>query len=258
LRGTRAGARFGEHWMEAAEMGMRKIIRIDRDLCNGCGSCASACAEGAIEMRDGRAELVKDSYCDGLGACIGECPTGALTIEERDAPEFDEHAVKAHLERKASPPTGPASGCPSAQARSLGRTAAAPSTAEAVTSQLTSWPVQITLVPPAAPFLAGADLLLAADCTPFAFADFHRRFVRGRVVLVGCPKLDDAASYVEKLSQIFAMNDIRSVEVVYMQVPCCGGLVRVAREARDRAGAAIPLRLTRIGLDGTIQESLAE
>jgi Fe-S-cluster-containing hydrogenase component 2 len=237
-------------------MGIRKIIRIDRDLCNGCGSCASACAEGAIEMRDGKAELVKDSYCDGLGACIGECPTGALTIEEREAPGFDEHAVKDHLERKAAV-AAPACGCPSSQARSLGGAAPAPS-AEAVPSQLTTWPVQITLVPPGAPFLSGADLLLAADCTPFAFADFHRRFVRGRVVLVGCPKLDDAASYVEKLAQIFAMNGIRSVEVVYMQVPCCGGLVRVAREARDRAGAAIPLRLTRIGLDGSIQESVAE
>ncbi len=224
-------------------MTARKILRIDAERCNGCGRCASACAEGAIEMHDGKARLVKDSYCDGLGACIGGCPTGALTIEEREAAEFS----------APHPPRG----CPGSAVRILGPEAPTPSGAPAV-SQLSNWPVQITLVPETASWLDGSDLLIAADCTPFAFADFHRRFVRGRSVLVGCPKLDDAASYIEKLAAIFARNDIRSVEVVFMQVPCCGGLVRVVRSAKEMAASSFPLRLTRIGMDGSILDSTVE
>lgn len=236
----------------------RKIISIDRNLCSGCGKCVSACAEGAIEMRDGKAVLVKDAYCDGLGACIGECPAGALHIEEREAEAFDEKAVEQHLGR-ATHAAGPEPcGCPSAAARRLGSGTDAPAGPVNLHSMLSTWPVQIALAPEEAPWLEGADLLLAADCTPFAFADFHRRFLRGRAVLVGCPKLDDSARYQEKLARIFAGRDIRSVEVVYMQVPCCAGLVRIARAAREASGASFPLRLTRIGLDGTILESVSE
>lgn len=236
----------------------RKIIRIDRDLCNGCGRCASACSEGAIEMRDGKAVLVRDSYCDGLGACIGECPAGALRIEEREAEAFDEKAVEQHLGKTPHLAGPEPCGCPSAAARRLDTAKDAPAGPASLPSLLSAWPVQIMLVPEAAPFLEGADLLLAADCTPFAFADFHRRFLRGRIALVGCPKLDDAAHYLEKLTRIFSGRDIRSVEVVYMQVPCCAGLVRMARAARDASGASFPLRLTRIGLDGSILESVSE
>jgi ferredoxin len=233
----------------------RKILRIDRDRCTGCGLCASACAEGAIEMRDGKAVLVKDSYCDGLGACIGECPAGALTIEERQADEFDEQAANENMRRKSAPPS---CGCPSSASPTMRPEAAVSPDGIHAPSQLSTWPVQITLVPPTAPYLAGADILLAADCTPFAFADFHRRFLRGRVALVGCPKLDDAGSYAAKLTEIFAGNEIRSVEVVYMQVPCCSGLVRIAREAKRASAASFPLRLTLISLDGRILESSAE
>lgn len=238
--------------------GRRRIIRIDRDLCDGCGICARACHEGAIEIRDGKAVLVKDSYCDGLGACIGECPRGALTIEEREADPFDPEEVEA---RKAGQPEAhdarPACACPSAAPRTFDRSQAEqPDEGAARSSMLSNWPVQITLVPVDAPFLRNADALLAADCVPFAFAGFHERFVKGRSVLVGCPKLDDAEAYLDKLGVIFATCGIRSLEVVYMQVPCCAGLVRLAGAARDRSGGVFPVRLTRIGLDGSILESV--
>lgn len=237
----------------------RKIIRIDREKCDGCGQCASACHEGAIEIVDGRARLVKESYCDGLGACIGDCPRGALTVETREADEFDEQAVAVEQERRKAAAGKPAAacGCPSAAARAL-QPAACMDSPVAVQSQLTAWPVQITLIPPSAPFLEDADLLIAADCTPFAFADFHRRFMRGRVVLVGCPKLDDTTPYLEKLTEIFRTRSIRSVEVAYMQVPCCSALPRLVLAARESAGAGFPARLTRIGLDGAILESRTE
>jgi Pyruvate/2-oxoacid:ferredoxin oxidoreductase delta subunit len=238
-------------------MSRRKILRIDREKCSGCGLCASACAEGAIEIRDGKAVLVRDSYCDGLGACIGECPAGALQMEERDAEDFDEHAVADHLEKR-SPAGFPAPcACPSAAVRSL-KPETEPASAPAMPSQLSTWPVQLMLVPVGAPFLSGADLLLAADCTAFASADFHKRFLKGRVALVGCPKLDDARLYLDKLTDIFAASDLRSLEVVYMQVPCCSGLVRLAREARQRSGASFPMRLTRLSVDGQILESTSE
>jgi Fe-S-cluster-containing hydrogenase component 2 len=240
-------------------MSRRKIIRIDREKCTGCGQCASACVEGAIEMRDGKAFLARDSFCDGLGACVGECPAGALTIEERDADDFDEHAAREQVDGKAArlPVPAPACGCPSATARSL-KPDAAPASSQAFPSQLSTWPVQIALIPVTAPYFAGSDLLLAADCTAFAFPDFHRRFLKGRVALVGCPKLDDAKFYADKLTDIFAGNDIRSLEVAYMQVPCCSSLVRIALEARRRSGSSFPIRLTRISLDGQILDSVDE
>jgi ferredoxin len=240
-------------------MSRRKIILIDRERCTGCGQCASACVEGGIEMLDGKAFLARDSFCDGLGACVGECPAGALTIEERDADDFDEHAVREQLDKKAALLLDPAPpcACPSVIERSL-RPDAAPASVQAFHSQLSTWPVQMALVPVMAPYLAGSDLLLAADCTAFAFPDFHRRFLKGRVALVGCPKLDDAQFYADKLTDIFAGNKIRSVEVAYMQVPCCSSLVRIALEARRRSGASFPIRLTRISLDGQILESADE
>jgi ferredoxin len=236
----------------------RKIIRIDESKCDGCGKCASACHEGAIEIEGGKARLVKESYCDGLGACIGDCPRGALTVETREADEFDEKAVLEKKSRSRASEAAPqACGCPSAALRSL-QPHADSTAASVIPSQLAAWPVQIALIPPSAPFLEDADLLIAADCTPFAFADFHRRFMRGRVVLVGCPKLDDTAPYLEKLTEIFRTRSIRSVEVAYMQVPCCSALPRLVLSAREAAGAGFPVRLTRIGLDGAILESRTE
>lgn len=239
----------------------RKIIRIDEEKCDGCGKCASACHEGAIEIVNGKARLVKESYCDGLGACIGDCPRGALTIETREADGFDEKAVAEEMAKKEAAakasPAAPACGCPSAAARTLNPSVAAGG-GTAIPSQLSAWPVQIALIPPAAPFLEDADLLIAADCTPFAFPDFHRRFMKGRITMVGCPKLDDTGPYFEKLTEIFRTRGIRSVEVAYMQVPCCSALTRLVLAAREASGASFPVRLTRIGLDGAIQESRTE
>ena len=251
----------------------RTVVRIDEELCNGCGLCAMACAEGAIAIVDGKARLISDSYCDGLGACLGECPQGALTTEIREAEEFDEAAVKAHLawqgkglnarrhEAKAES-THPA--CAGSIARSLRETAAttAAEDAEETPSRLGNWPVQIMLVPPTAPYLKGARLVIAADCTAFAYADFQKRFLgdpfgklrAGRVLLVGCPKLDDVALHRTKLAQIIGSNDIQEIEVVYMEVPCCSGLVRVVREATAEAGQQIPLTLTKIGIRGEVKE----
>jgi NAD-dependent dihydropyrimidine dehydrogenase PreA subunit len=252
--------------MEATMRARRTIVKIDEDKCNGCGQCATACAEGAIAIVDGKARLISEIYCDGLGACIGECPTGALTIEQREADEFDQAAVEAHLARlgtslhaqHAHGAAHPPFACPSAAARSLAREPAAAATHEAIPSQLTNWPVQIMLVPPTAPYLKGARLLIAADCAPFAFADFHLQFLGGRVLLVGCPKLDDAAFYRTKLAQIISANEIRDIQVVYMEVPCCSGLVRIVREAMREAGRQVPLALTKIGIRGEAKERTRE
>jgi ferredoxin len=263
---------------------VRNIIRIDEEKCDGCGQCATACAEGAIAIVDGKAKLVSEIYCDGLGACIGECPTGALTIEQRQAAEFDQGATEEHLARQGrallhgQAPAGAHGGfaCPGSAARSLRVTetdrgvheprAQSPADAAETPSGLANWPVQITLVPPTAPYLRGARLVIAADCTAFAYADFHRRFLgdpfgklrAGRVLLVGCPKLDDAAFYRDKLAQVIAANDIEDIEVVYMEVPCCSGLVRTVREAMEEVGRQIPLALTKIGIHGEIKERTAE
>ncbi len=249
----------------------RTIVRIDDEKCNGCGQCATACAEGAIAIVDGKARLISEVYCDGLGACIGDCPQGAITTEVREAEEFDQSAVDQHLTlqgkghnepvaaQSACPTPGPGFACPSAAAKSFGREpASAPGTVEPLASRLGNWPVQITLVPPTAPYLRGARLVIAADCTPFAFADFHRQFLAGRVLLIGCPKLDDTSFYREKLAQIIAPNDIEDIEVVYMEVPCCSGLVRVVRDALAAVGKSIPLTLTKVGIHGDIKERIAQ
>lgn len=240
----------------------RQIIRIDEEKCDGCGQCVIACAEGAIKIVDGKARLISEAYCDGLGACIGDCPQGALTVEDREADTFDEAAVEEHLARSAegaeAEPDHLACGCPSAMAQTL-KNEAAPSTeaesATAAPSQLSNWPVQIHLAPPAGPYLDGAKLVIAADCTAFAFADFHRRFLTGRVLLVGCPKLDDAWFYRAKLAEVLSQNDIRSVEVVYMEVPCCSGLVRLVEQAVADSRKRAPLTLTKIAIKGEIRES---
>ncbi len=231
---------------------LRKIIRIDEEKCNGCGLCVPSCAEGALQIVNGKAKLVKEQYCDGLGTCLGECPQGALTIEECEAEKFDEAAVAHHLH--SGEPELPC-GCPSANVARFQRvTAEMPESAAAtpVTSQLAHWPVQLTLVPPSAPFLKGADILLAADCVPFAYADFHREFLENRALLVACPKLNDFHAHLNKLTAILRQAEPRSVTVLHMEVPCCSGLVHMARKAIEASGSNIPLYDVTIGTRGTI------
>lgn len=249
-------------------MALRKIVGIDEEKCDGCGQCVPACAEGALEIIDGKARLVSEVYCDGLGDCLGECPQGAITIEEREADEFDLEATERHLAQRgekqvpiaAQASDAPFTGCPGTAARLLSRSAAAAAPADAETtaqqpSMLVNWPVQLRLVPVQAPYFDGARLLIAADCTPFAFADFHGEFLADRTLVVGCPKLDDIDLYRKKLTQIFLQNDIREVEVLYMQVPCCYGLVHLVQGTLQDSGKDIPLYLTKIGVKGDILES---
>ena len=246
---------------------LRTIIKIDEEKCDGCGQCVPVCVEGALQIIDGKARLVREDYCDGLGACLGECPQGAITTEERMANEFDERAVKEHLAKdaaaEASPQphaAAPATGCPGAVAFALDQPAADEHTVasqedHSSPSGLGNWPVQLTLVPVQAPYFQGVRLLIAADCVPFAFADFHQCFLIGHVLLVGCPKLDDAQLYRQKLAQIFATNDIQSVDVVHMEVPCCFGLVRLVQLALQDSGKQIPASVTKIGVRGEILET---
>jgi ferredoxin len=235
---------------------LRKIIRIDEEKCNGCGLCVPSCAEGALQIIDGKAKLVKEQYCDGLGACLGECPQGALIIEEREADEFDEAAVEQHLQEQ--PKHELPCGCPAANvARFQPRKAEQPeSAATTVTSTLAHWPVQLTLVPPSATFLKEADILLAADCVPFAYADFHREFLKDRALLVACPKLDDFDAHLNKLVAILLQATPRSLTVVHMEVPCCSGLVHMAQKAIAASGLDIPLYDVTIGTMGDILSRL--
>lgn len=228
----------------------RKIIKIDENACNGCGACANACHEGAIEMVNGKAKLTREHYCDGLGDCLPACPTGAITFEEREAPAYDEAAVLASKQQKAAVHTG----CPGMQMRQMNRAAAkeAPATAS-VPSQLGQWPCQIKLVPPKAPYFSGAKLLLAADCTAYAYANIHRDFMKGKVTLIGCPKLD-SVDYSEKLTAIIRDNDIQSVTVLRMEVPCCGGLEQAAKKALQQSGKFIPWQVVTLSIEGEILE----
>jgi len=236
---------------------IRKIVQIDEEKCNGCGACADACHEGAIAMIDGKARLIKDDYCDGLGDCLPECPTGAISIVEREAADYDEAAVKARMAEQNKPhhPHGDGHMCPGSMARSIHHEApaaekAAPTLAEtAAVSQLRNWPVQIKLAPINAPYFDGANLLVAADCTAYAYARFHEDFIRNKVTLIGCPKLD-AVDYTEKLTEILANNDIRSLTIVRMEVPCCGGLEHAAIAALKNSGKFIPWRVVTVGIDG--------
>ena len=228
----------------------RRIIHIDQDKCNGCGLCAAACHEGAIEMVEGKAVLTREDYCDGLGDCLPACPTGAITFEEREAPAYDHAAVLAAKAAKAAQAAPLPCGCPGSQSRALRREeAAAP--AGACPSQLRQWPVQIKLAPVNAPYFDGCHLLIAADCTAYAYGDFHRDFIRGKVTLIGCPKLDQG-DYAEKLSAILAQNDVRSVTVARMTVPCCGGIQRAAEAAVAASGKNIPLHVAVISPDGAL------
>ena len=233
---------------------IRRIIQIDQEKCNGCGACAAACHEGAIAMVDGKARLMRDDYCDGLGDCLPTCPTGAITFVEREAAAYDEKAVMENKQRKmrAQGMTLPC-GCPGSQSRNIQREAApaaeAPRAEQA--SRLSQWPVQIKLVPVNAPYFDGARLLIAADCTAYAYAAFHERFIKGHITLVGCPKLD-SVDYSEKLAEMFSSNDIASITVVRMQVPCCGGITAAVERAIAASGKRIPMRVVILSTDGRI------
>ena len=238
-------------------MTVRNIIRIDEAKCNGCGLCASACAEGAIQMIDGKAKLVSETYCDGLGACLGHCPQGAITIEKRNAADFDEKAAHEVLERRRqktakADPIQHGSGCPGIAMRTLGpvgQSRAVPSDGGAP-SQLGQWPVQLALVSPDAPYFKSADVILTADCAAFAMGDFHNTLLKGHSLAIACPKLDDVEPYVGKLAAI--LKNARSLKVVHMEVPCCFGLVRLAQTAIAKGGLAMDFEAINIGLNGNI------
>jgi Fe-S-cluster-containing hydrogenase component 2 len=235
-------------------MALRNILVIDEERCNGCGLCAKACAEGAIKIIHGKAKLVSETYCDGLGACIGHCPQDAIKIKQRDARPFDEEATKEHLRQMKQPQLAPfmCPGMASAKLRETGEKS--DSAAGDVSSQLTHWPVQLKLVSAHAPYFADASLLLVADCVPFAMGDFHSRFLKGHSVVVGCPKLDDAGFYIEKLADILKANKLKSLSVVHMEVPCCHGLTRIAQEALAKAGIKMTFEDVTIGLNGNVNK----
>lgn len=250
---------------------LRKIVKIDQDKCDGCGLCVPSCAEGAITIVNGKAVLAAENLCDGLGACLGDCPRDAITVEEREADEFDEAAVEKHLaaQGKSAPvhheapvPAAPAphshggGGCPGSRAMSFARpqeTAAPAPGASSRQSQLAQWPVQLHLVPVTAPYFQGADLLITADCVPVAYAGYHEDFLKGKAVVMGCPKLDDNNFYLQKLTEILTKSDIKSVTVLKMEVPCCGGIAIAARQALAASGRQIPYREVTIGIQGEIK-----
>jgi Fe-S-cluster-containing hydrogenase component 2 len=231
---------------------IRKIIKIDEEKCNGCGLCAEACHEGAIGIVNGKAKLLRDDYCDGLGDCLPACPTGAISFEEREANAYNEAAVKKSKLKKQSDALP--CGCPGTQSKTIHRgneyEAVHPNTSEN-NSQLSQWPVQIKLAPVNAPYFADANLLVAADCTAYAYGDFHNRFIKNKVTLVGCPKLDEG-DYSEKLTEIIKNNTIKSVTVVRMDVPCCGGIEIAVKKALQNSGKFIPLQVVTISTDGRI------
>jgi len=248
---------------------LRKIIKIDDELCDGCGNCIPSCAEGALEIVDGKARMIADFYCDGLGACLGECPTGALSIVEREANEFDEKAVEEHLAKQTveEPRTMPmvSGGCPSARLQTFSPGEGAPASSpcqaanqpaafEQSESALSHWPVQIMLVPPTAPFLKNADLLVVADCVPVTYPDFHRDFLQGKAVMMGCPKFDDTQHYIEKFSQICKVSGIKSITNVVMEVPCCSALPMIVKKGMELSGVTIPMEEVVISTRGKILE----
>lgn len=249
---------------------LRKIVKIDQDKCDGCGLCVPSCAEGAIKMINGKAVLSADNLCDGLGACLGECPRDAIKIEEREADEFDEAAVEHHLATQGKPaPAHPhtppqaaptphhhaGGGCPGSRAMSFARPqeTAAPAVAGSRQSQLAQWPVQLHLVSTTAPYFQDADLLITADCVPVAYAGYHEDFLKGKAVVMGCPKLDDNNFYQQKLTELFSKSDVKSITVLKMEVPCCGGIAVAARQALAASGKQIPYKEVTIGIHGEIK-----
>lgn len=251
---------------------LRKIVKIDPDKCNGCGECVPSCAEGAITIVNGKAVLAADNLCDGLGACLGECPMDAITVEEREADEFDEAAVEQHLAAQGKPApihqhtqlqaqAAPephhhaGGGCPGSRVMSFApaQEVAASAPGASLQSRLAQWPVQLHLVPVTAPYFQGADLLITADCVPFAYANYHEDFLKGKAVVIGCPKLDDNSFYQQKLTELFAKSDVKSITVLKMEVPCCGGIAVAARQALAASGKQIPYREVTIGIQGGIK-----
>lgn len=240
---------------------IRRIVQIDEDKCNGCGLCVPACAEGAIKIVNGKARLAADNLCDGLGACLGDCPQDAIRIIERDADEFDEAAVEKHLHIVAAKPAeksghGGHGGCPGSRPLTLAPVAGngVPAADVQQPSQLGQWPVQLHLVPTNAAYFQDADLLITADCVPFAYAGYHRDFLAGKAVVVGCPKLDDNNYYLGKLTELFRVSTIKSITVLRMEVPCCGGIIMAARQALASSGKDIPLKEVTISIRGEIKE----
>ncbi len=227
---------------------IRKIIKIDSEKCNGCGACAHACHEGAIEMVNGKAVLTREDYCDGLGDCLPACPTGAITFEQREAPAYNEAAVKAA--KSAKQPCG----CPGSQSKPIKREAFAFDKKASVSSMLSQWPCQIKLVPVNAPYFDGANLLVAADCTAFAYGSFHQDFIKNHITLIGCPKLDEG-DYADKLTAIIKNNNIKSVKVVRMEVPCCAGIENAVKRALTDSGKFIPWQVIIISTDGNVIEN---
>ena len=238
-------------------MAVRKIVKIDVQKCDGCGQCIISCPEGALEIVDGKARVVKESYCDGLGACLGTCPMDAIIIEEREADDFDEEAVNRHVaearKQEAALPVLD-HGCPGSAMRRMERSSQGDSVSSGggSPSQLSHWPIQLALVPPGAPFLREADLLLVADCVGFSMADFHDVLLRGRALVIGCPKLDDPQPYVDKLADIIQQSSIRSLSIVIMDVPCCRGLCQIAKMAMKTAGGNTPVKEITVSVDGRI------
>ncbi|MDO0468483.1 4Fe-4S binding protein [Clostridioides difficile] len=235
---------------------MRKIIKIDEGKCNGCGLCVEACHEEAIGMVNGKAKLLRDDYCDGLGDCLPTCPTNAISFEYREAAEYDEAAVKANMEAKKAQKKTLACGCPGSQSKSINRevsnsTSISNDIVEIKGSQLNQWPVQIKLVPTNASYLKNASLLIAADCTAYAYGNFHNKFMKNKVTLIGCPKLDEV-DYTEKLTEILKENDIKNIVVTRMEVPCCGGIVNAVKTALQNSGKMIPWQIVTISVDGKI------
>ncbi|MDF2530965.1 MAG: 4Fe-4S ferredoxin [Clostridia bacterium] len=253
-------------------MAMRKIVHINEDKCDGCGLCVPSCAEGAIKIIDGKAKLLSENLCDGLGACLGECPQGAIEITERDADEFDEAAVKIHLGKEGKTMSNSheqhqhghhhGGGCPGSRMMEINREEKQQASASVssddievkIKPQLSQWPVQLMLVPQNAPYFEGADLLITADCVPFAYPNYHLDLLKGKKVVVGCPKLDDIQYYIEKLTGIVKTNNINSITVAFMEVPCCGGIVRAAEQAIADSGKNIPLNKVRISINGEAQK----
>lgn len=256
-------------------MAVRKIIQIDEEKCNGCGLCIPNCAEGALQIVNGKVKLVKDIYCDGLGACLGHCPQDALTIIEREADEFDMEAVNEMMKEENGNKDGshenaqggcpgsavkqftghiaPSGGCPGSRMRQFNQNKTEETKEKVeVSSKLRQWPVQLALVPPNAPYFKQADLLITADCVPFAYGNYHNDFLKDKAVVVGCPKLDDVESYTKKLEQIIKNNDLESITVLRMEVPCCSGIAFAAKTARDNSGINIPIKVVTIGIEGGI------